>query len=270
MRGDPHKLVEGCLVAGRAMNATAGECGADVVTSSNLDLSSSWLSPDWGSPGCSEVSSCLNAPADTANPSAQHTSTSEASSTRRRTISRSPSTKPTRRVSSARTPVDPATTLTYMSTAGPELTFAERRPHLSSRWKASRESHVSSHPSPPTSVSLAALPPSPTWRPSRSPRPSFDEVPRGSTLSAESATAARRCSASPATSTSRVSSRRRCPSACASSSRSTAAVFEAAGTTFSVSFQAVPRCRSSTSRSARRPCECALWPRSSLSRKDRC
>lgn len=25
MRGDPHKLVEGCLVAGRAMNATAGE-----------------------------------------------------------------------------------------------------------------------------------------------------------------------------------------------------------------------------------------------------
>lgn len=27
MRGDPHKLVEGCLVAGRAMNATAGEFG---------------------------------------------------------------------------------------------------------------------------------------------------------------------------------------------------------------------------------------------------
>ena len=26
MRGDPHKLVEGCLVAGRAMNATAGKC----------------------------------------------------------------------------------------------------------------------------------------------------------------------------------------------------------------------------------------------------
>lgn len=26
MRGDPHKLVEGCLVAGRGMNATAGEC----------------------------------------------------------------------------------------------------------------------------------------------------------------------------------------------------------------------------------------------------
>ena len=25
MRGDPHKLVEGCLVAGRSMNATAGE-----------------------------------------------------------------------------------------------------------------------------------------------------------------------------------------------------------------------------------------------------
>jgi NADH:ubiquinone oxidoreductase subunit F (NADH-binding) len=25
MRGDPHKLVEGCLVAGRAMNATAGK-----------------------------------------------------------------------------------------------------------------------------------------------------------------------------------------------------------------------------------------------------
>lgn len=25
MRGDPHKLVEGCLVAGRAMNANAGE-----------------------------------------------------------------------------------------------------------------------------------------------------------------------------------------------------------------------------------------------------
>ena len=25
MRGDPHKLIEGCLVAGRAMNATAGE-----------------------------------------------------------------------------------------------------------------------------------------------------------------------------------------------------------------------------------------------------
>jgi NADH:ubiquinone oxidoreductase subunit F (NADH-binding) len=24
MRGDPHKLIEGCLVAGRAMNATAG------------------------------------------------------------------------------------------------------------------------------------------------------------------------------------------------------------------------------------------------------
>jgi len=27
MRGDPHKLVEGCLVAGRAMNANAGELG---------------------------------------------------------------------------------------------------------------------------------------------------------------------------------------------------------------------------------------------------
>lgn len=26
MRGDPHKLVEGCLVAGRAMGANAGEC----------------------------------------------------------------------------------------------------------------------------------------------------------------------------------------------------------------------------------------------------
>lgn len=25
MRGDPHKLVEGCLVAGRAMNANAGK-----------------------------------------------------------------------------------------------------------------------------------------------------------------------------------------------------------------------------------------------------
>jgi len=25
MRGDPHKLIEGCLVAGRAMNATAGD-----------------------------------------------------------------------------------------------------------------------------------------------------------------------------------------------------------------------------------------------------
>lgn len=24
LRGDPHKLIEGCLVAGRAMNATAG------------------------------------------------------------------------------------------------------------------------------------------------------------------------------------------------------------------------------------------------------
>lgn len=24
LRGDPHKLVEGCLVAGRGMNATAG------------------------------------------------------------------------------------------------------------------------------------------------------------------------------------------------------------------------------------------------------
>lgn len=24
MRGDPHKLIEGCLVAGRAMNASAG------------------------------------------------------------------------------------------------------------------------------------------------------------------------------------------------------------------------------------------------------
>lgn len=25
MRGDPHKLIEGCLVAGRAMNANAGK-----------------------------------------------------------------------------------------------------------------------------------------------------------------------------------------------------------------------------------------------------
>jgi len=24
LRGDPHKLIEGCLIAGRAMNATAG------------------------------------------------------------------------------------------------------------------------------------------------------------------------------------------------------------------------------------------------------
>lgn len=30
MRGDPHKLVEGCLVAGRAMNANAGELGGVV------------------------------------------------------------------------------------------------------------------------------------------------------------------------------------------------------------------------------------------------
>lgn len=28
MRGDPHKLIEGCLVAGRAMNANAGESKA--------------------------------------------------------------------------------------------------------------------------------------------------------------------------------------------------------------------------------------------------
>jgi NADH:ubiquinone oxidoreductase subunit F (NADH-binding) len=28
MRGDPHKLIEGCLVAGRAMNATAGTSAA--------------------------------------------------------------------------------------------------------------------------------------------------------------------------------------------------------------------------------------------------
>lgn len=32
MRGDPHKLIEGCLVAGRAMNATAGT----LITSINL------------------------------------------------------------------------------------------------------------------------------------------------------------------------------------------------------------------------------------------
>jgi len=31
MRGDPHKLVEGCLVAGRAMNATAGEFGQSLA-----------------------------------------------------------------------------------------------------------------------------------------------------------------------------------------------------------------------------------------------
>lgn len=30
MRGDPHKLVEGCLVAGRAMNASAGESQASL------------------------------------------------------------------------------------------------------------------------------------------------------------------------------------------------------------------------------------------------
>lgn len=31
MRGDPHKLVEGCLVAGRAMNATAGKSASSFV-----------------------------------------------------------------------------------------------------------------------------------------------------------------------------------------------------------------------------------------------
>ena len=31
MRGDPHKLVEGCLVAGRSMNATAGELRASFL-----------------------------------------------------------------------------------------------------------------------------------------------------------------------------------------------------------------------------------------------
>jgi len=42
MRGDPHKLIEGCLVAGRAMNATAGAWtmpmffGAELIFSLHL------------------------------------------------------------------------------------------------------------------------------------------------------------------------------------------------------------------------------------------
>lgn len=35
MRGDPHKLVEGCLVAGRAMNANAGESSHLLPTASS-------------------------------------------------------------------------------------------------------------------------------------------------------------------------------------------------------------------------------------------
>lgn len=38
MRGDPHKLVEGCLVAGRAMNASAGESQAYMKNRTNEDI----------------------------------------------------------------------------------------------------------------------------------------------------------------------------------------------------------------------------------------
>jgi NADH:ubiquinone oxidoreductase subunit F (NADH-binding) len=38
MRHDPHKLVEGCLVAGRAMNATAGNFDSSFIFSKYLIL----------------------------------------------------------------------------------------------------------------------------------------------------------------------------------------------------------------------------------------
>lgn len=39
LRGDPHKLIEGCLVAGRAMNASAGQSLSLLVSraASNFD-----------------------------------------------------------------------------------------------------------------------------------------------------------------------------------------------------------------------------------------
>ena len=38
MRGDPHKLIEGCLVAGRAMNATAGASTCLCIISATLNV----------------------------------------------------------------------------------------------------------------------------------------------------------------------------------------------------------------------------------------
>lgn len=42
MRGDPHKLIEGCLVAGRAMNTTAGTSTRPLISDS-LSVIGTWL-----------------------------------------------------------------------------------------------------------------------------------------------------------------------------------------------------------------------------------
>ena len=104
LRGDPHKLIEGCVVAGRAMNATAGQSPATPL-------------PHPGPLGTVlTLASCT-----------QLTSTSAESSSSSLTTSSRPSTRPTRPASLARTLAARATRLTFTSTAGLEPTSAERR-----------------------------------------------------------------------------------------------------------------------------------------------
>lgn len=81
MRGDPHKLIEGCLVAGRSMQATAGECRS-------LAKGSIGPSPTGRVPLANATPSTL-----------QHIFTFEESSTKKPTTCKSPSTKHTRLVS---------------------------------------------------------------------------------------------------------------------------------------------------------------------------
>lgn len=68
MRGDPHKLIEGCLVAGRAMQATAGKSPCK-----SLD----WPCSDWSAKAHLTPSLTL-----------QPISTFEESSTKKQTISK--------------------------------------------------------------------------------------------------------------------------------------------------------------------------------------
>ena len=99
MRHDPHKLVEGCLVAGRSMGARAGE-------------------------------SYPHAPAVSARYRVydlQLTSTSGESSTTKPATCKWPSKRPTRQGSLGRTPVALDTILTSLCIVGQALTSVERR-----------------------------------------------------------------------------------------------------------------------------------------------
>lgn len=86
MRGDPHKLIEGCLVAGRAMQATAG------ASLSFRSLFLDWPCSHW--PGGAELDNADHVTSILV--SLQPISTSEESSIKKPVISKSLSMRHTR------------------------------------------------------------------------------------------------------------------------------------------------------------------------------